>query len=398
MSKIIVTKSNYSGEVLEMLLTKAVTQNELVARGLIHVEPGVSPAGFHIPRLRTGKMLQKHKAMPTADDAKGEFKYDEVTLKPEKFMAFTTFNPTSFESVWRRFQPKGNLVFAQLPDEVQETLISELLKQVQFELGDHMINGCKGPGPEQFFDGILTRITSNNEVIRVNSEATKMIDRLREVYKAIPVAIKQNPSLRILMSQEDFDTYDNELTDLHHKGASVTDTNPERFKGKKIEVLTQWPQGVIVATICGSDFSSNLFAACNLDDDPNVVQIDKLSNAGEVYFFKLLMTMDTNIAFGDEVVLLDFRSTEKVKKFITATPTTMIFNKEGGEAVAIIRASGEYDIAGSHEGFDVSKVEGGILVKAGANDTGSERIGTVELTLKGSEEKAIVEVMQGDGK
>lgn len=37
-----IKNTNYSGEVLEEILTLAATGNELVERGLIHVEPNVS--------------------------------------------------------------------------------------------------------------------------------------------------------------------------------------------------------------------------------------------------------------------------------------------------------------------------------------------------------------------
>lgn len=89
---IIIKNTNYSGEVLEKLLTLAATGNELVEKGLIHIEPGVSDK-FSIPRLKGGKMLQKRKEMPTDEDGKGNFDYSEVTLEPKDFMAFTTFNP-----------------------------------------------------------------------------------------------------------------------------------------------------------------------------------------------------------------------------------------------------------------------------------------------------------------
>ena len=43
--------TNYSGEVLEMLLTRAATGNELVEKGLIHVVPEVAKK-FSIPAYR----------------------------------------------------------------------------------------------------------------------------------------------------------------------------------------------------------------------------------------------------------------------------------------------------------------------------------------------------------
>ena len=60
--------------------------------------------------------------------------------------------------------------------------------------------------------------------------------------------------------------------------------------------------------------TSNLFAAVNLQDDESVIQIDKVSNMSELYFFKMLMKADTNIAFGEEFVVLDSRETPVFKK------------------------------------------------------------------------------------
>lgn len=391
-----ILKTNYSGDVLEQLLTRAVTSNELVERGLIRIEPGVNKA-FHLPRLRTGRMLQKRKEMPQDADSKGDFQYDEVTITPRDFMVYTTFNPRSFEQVWRKFQPTGELVFRELPPEVQSTLLSEVAKTVSFELGDHLINGVYGDGEGQFFNGILTNILSNNSVKTITSTGQTMIDRLFDVFKAIPKTLRSSKNLRILMSRNDADTYDNELSALHHKGTSVQDLNASRYKSIKIEPLTQWPDGVIVATICGMDADTNLWAACNLQEDANVIQVDKVTNAGERYFIKMLMTMDTAIAFGEDVVLLDFRGAPDVK-FITAMPNEIVIPATGGQATAIVTASGKYDILGAHVGFEATKVEGGILIKAEANTTESDRMGTIELQLKGSSEKAVIEVFQANGK
>ena len=49
---IIVRNTNYSGEVLEQLLTLAATSNEIVEKGLIMVIPGVEKK-ISLPRLKT---------------------------------------------------------------------------------------------------------------------------------------------------------------------------------------------------------------------------------------------------------------------------------------------------------------------------------------------------------
>jgi hypothetical protein len=280
--------------------------------------------------LKTGKMLRKRVEQPEDSDSKGNFNYSEKELKPVDFMAFTTFNPRSFEKVWRKWQPKGNLVFAELPPEAQNALLSELIKTVKFELGFHFIQGEYAENDDdKLFNGILYRMANDVDTIVISPNATEeipasgegenavpavpavpivtMIDKLYRLRKNIPVTMRNNPGLRILTSINDFDTYDDELTNKIVKGVDYTDISQKRYKGITLEPLANWPDGLIIATICGMDYGTNLWAAVNLQDDMDVIQIDKLTNAGERYFFKMLMKADTQIAFGEEVIALDSR-------------------------------------------------------------------------------------------
>lgn len=310
---IVVDNTNYNGEVLERVLTVAATTNELVEKGLIMVIPGVSKK-LSIPRLKTGKMLQKRKENPTVEDSKGDFNWSEQELVPHDFMAFTVFNPRQFEHIWRKWQPKGDLVFRELPPEGQNALLDALSKQVQFELGHHYVNGeyAEGKDDDKLMNGILTQAAKAPDYILVDgSKASTMIERLKAVRKAIPKAMRENSNLRIIMSVEDFDTYDDELTERESKNASETEVNRKRYKGIAIETVSSWPEGLIIATLCSPDADGNFFAAVNLQNDEKVIQIDKYANASELYFFKLLMMADTNIAFGEELVVMDFRATPK---------------------------------------------------------------------------------------
>lgn len=310
---IVVKNTNYSGEVLERILTLATTGNDFVDKGLIMVIPGVEKK-ISVPRLKVGKMLQKRKEDPQKSDAQGNFEYSEKSLEPHDMMAFTVFNPRSFEQIWRKWQPKGNLVFSQLPPEAQSALLDALSKQVQFELGDLYVNGeyVKNGTDEQLLDGVLTQAAKDDSVIVANPAGhATMTERLYAVRKAIPKALRENPNLRILMSVDDFDKYDQELTEREHKNSDETNLNLKRFKGITIETVSSWPDSVIVATLCSPDADGNFFAAVNLQDDEDVIQIDKLANASELYFFKLLLKADTNIAFGEEMVVMDWRATPK---------------------------------------------------------------------------------------
>lgn len=306
-----IKNTNYNGEVLEQLLTVATTNNEIVSKGLIHVIPNVSKK-ISIPRLRTNKMLQKSKEDPQVSDAKGGFDYSEKALDPVDFMAFAVFSPRTFENVWRPFQPKGDLVFAELPPNVQNQLLDALSKQVQFELGFHYVNGEAGSDDDHLFNGILTQAVKDTDVVVVKTDATKMLERLAAIRQSIPVAIRENPNLRILMSVNDFDKYDEELTSRENKNRDETTRNIKRYKDIQIETLAAWPDDLIVVTLCSPDaMTSNLFAAVNLQDDEHVIKIDRVSNMSSLYFFKMLMKADTNIAFGEEFIVLDKRKTPK---------------------------------------------------------------------------------------
>ena len=384
---IIVRNTNYSGEVLEQLLTLAATSNEIVEKGLIMVIPGVEKK-ISLPRLKTGKMLQKRKENPGVEDSKGNFNYDEKSLDPVDFMAFTVFNPRTFENIWRKWQPKGNLVFSELPPEAQNALLAELAKRVQFELGDHYVNGEYGDDDDHLFNGILTQMAKDTDVIVVDSAESTMLGRLKAMRAKIPVAIRNNPDLRILMSVNDFDKYDDELTQRESKNTSETDVNARRYKGITIETLAAWPDDLIVCTLCSPDAGGNLFAAVNLQDDEDVIQIDKISNASELYFFKMLKA-DTNIAFGEEVVVLDKRSNPVFKaseKKISVDPASVTLEATGGSEEVTVTASGEYEIGSAPAGFKVEATDKGVKISAGAN-SGSQKTGTLTLTLNADRSK-----------
>ena len=296
----------YAGEVLEQLLVRATTGNEVVAGGHIRVQPNVKKK-FAIPRLKAGQMLQKRIEQPVESDSKGDFTIDEKYLEPKDIMAFTTFNPRVFETIWRPFQPTGNLVFRELDPSVQNQLLAELAKVVDFELGDLILNCVAGTGARDFFDGIIKRITTDTAVLKsamtpAPITATNVVAVLESVRVKIPKAVRPNPNLKIFMSVEDADSYDQALSAREFKGVNFTDRNPERYKGIRIVPLAAWPKDKVVAAATTAGIDSNFWMGVDYSDDDEVVLIDKLTNSGEKYFFKMLMKVDTNIVFGEDIV------------------------------------------------------------------------------------------------
>lgn len=378
---LVVQQNSYTGEVAETILSKSLLGNQLVQRGLINILPNVHHA-ITLPRIRMTNVLQARNSNPEVPkDAKGQFVLSERKLEPKDAMVLTYFDPRTFEHLYRHLQPTGPLVFETLPSEVQQRLLEEVSKQATFEIGNQMINGGLKPD-DDLFAGIILRMMSCGDRINVTTSASKMIDRLEAVYKAIPATMLAAPNLRIIMSLKDWQTYDDELSKQTSKGKDVTTTNIKYYKGIKIEDLALWPDSLIVATLASDDSNSNIWGACNAEGDTTTIKVDKVSAVSELMFFKMLFKFDTQVAFGDELVVLDKR-TGITEGSISATPEIITIPAAGGESAAVVVTSGEYTIGGTHTDFEVSKIEGGILIKAEANSTGADRTGEIELALTG---------------
>jgi hypothetical protein len=389
--------TNYSGEVLEQILTLATTNNELVGKGLIMVIPGVHKA-ISIPRIKSGSMLQKQKENPQLDNSKGNFAYSEKQLTPHDMMAFTVFNPRAFEHIWRAYQPKGNLVFSELSPAIQTVLLGELLKQTERELGWQFINGKYEEGSDDtlLLNGILTQAAADADVVKVPvGTAATMLRRLEALRAAIPATLRGNVNLRILMSVSDFDTYDSELTARIHKGADYTEEAKERYKGIKIERLVDWPQGLLVATPCSPGSDGNLYAAVNLQNDENVIQIDRWAPASELYFFKMLMKADTNIGFGEEFIALDWRENGAfVVPGISVCPNELILSAAGETKTVTVKSTGAFMIVSASEGFTATQNGNQVTVEAPEN-VGEENVGEITLALvENPDVTAVLRVVQ----
>lgn len=379
-------QTNYGGEFLNRLLTLVTTGNELFERGLIHMEQNVGDK-YSIPRMQLSKILQKRVEQPTAENSKGQFTIDERVLQPRDVMAYTEFNPRAFEKFWKPFQPSGELVFEELPSQVREQMLLEIAKVAKNELGYHMINGIAGDGDDEFFDGILTRMAADKDTIKATTSETTMLGRLRAVWNKVPAAMKGNANFCFIMSANDLDAYDNEITDSS-KGKDPTGVNAPRFKGKRIEGLANWPDGVIVATIAGLDIDSNLWVACNLASDTAAIKIDRVTNAGERFFFKMLMKIDTNIVWGQLVVMLDART-------VSISPATLTqFTKDGGEqSVTVTADSDSWTVTTSAEWIEATREGDAVkIVVAPQQADGAARTGTVTVKMGGTSKS--IEVKQ----
>ena len=331
-------ETNYTGEVLEELLTLTAQKTDTFAKGLIHVEPQIQKQ-LTLPSIKLGKIIQDRK--PTPDSSVGEYSFAERYLAPKDFMIYLEFNPREFERYYKAFQPVDNLVFRKLDPYVQAKMLRLLMEGKEAYIdqaiwcsatatqkakiansdgieGTSIIGAENEYGQMKYWDGAIARMLMNANA-EENSEDKKSGDimlagngsfangeavetELYNMYHKLPPKIRAISGLKILMDYNTWDMYDQYLTAKEHKYVDNTQINARTFKGKQIIPMVAFPDNTIIIGKFSSGRDSNLWMSVDMADDINVIQCDKLQNNSELYFFKALMKIDVNIVKPSEII------------------------------------------------------------------------------------------------
>ena len=331
--------TNYTGEVLEDLLTYTAQENETYKKGLIHIKPGIQKR-FTIPQVGLGKIIQDRKATPVSPtDSKGEYTFAERYLEPNDFMVYLEFNPRDYEQYYKFAQPDGNLVFRTLDPKIQATMLRLLIEGKEEYLNESIWRSAKAAtaakydttgtgeyplgieneyGPMKYFDGALARMMENINAASGTEDARsgKVIvggngsfangedvqTELYNLWKAVPYKIRSSEGLTIVMDYATWDMYDQYLSAQSYKNTDNRTENEHRFRGKRVLPLVALPENTIIIGKFTTGRDSNLWMGVDYANDTEVVKIAPLQNNSELYFFKMLMKVDVNIVKPSEIV------------------------------------------------------------------------------------------------
>lgn len=329
--------TNYTGEVLEDLLTYTAQENETYKEGLIHVKSGIQKK-LALPMIQLGGIIQDHK--PTPDSSKGDVTHTERYLEPNDFMVYIEFNPRDYEQYYRPFQPTGNLVFRELDPKVQAT-IARLILEEKEDYINHAIwcsakpedaakitatDGAKTvevgsedvAGPMKYFNGAITRMLINATAADSSEEAKggKVVlagsgafadgaaveAELYAMWKSFAPKLRKKTNVEVLMDFATWDKYDQYLSSKEYKNNDNRNENQHMFRGKRVIPMVALPENTIIIGAFTQDKNSNLWMGVDYANDEDVLVVDKLQNNSELYFFKMLLKMDVNIVKPAEIV------------------------------------------------------------------------------------------------
>jgi hypothetical protein len=300
--------SNYNGDVLDYIITEAVTGNEAVEKGSIYVIPNVSSKISIAKMVSTANPIIPREAMPTTKSA--TVTMSEATLQPVDMMIYVPdINPRVFEASWREFQPKGSLPNKVLDPNIQKVFADVVMKQAQNQIGRLFWQGDDSlatTSPLHFFDGYITRAdasATNIDVTNIGTISTNnIIAILEDCSEAIPNALFDDPDMIFHMSTASFRIYQRAVRNLSQKGQGPAEDVPANYGGRDIRFYSGFPADVVLVAKATTGPDSNFYAATEKINDVENFIIEKLRPEGEHYFLKALFKLDANFSLDSETV------------------------------------------------------------------------------------------------
>jgi hypothetical protein len=299
--------SSYGGEFLETIVTLMTLGNPTVENGHIRVHSGVN-SKISIPRIKATNLVQPYKPSPVTGDS-GTLTFDEAAIITGGYMLYAEYDPESFASFWRPFQPEGSaFVFQELPQSVQMAIMSEFLRIHGEQLENIIWQGdtALSSDPLEYFDGIFKVASADASVIDVATPVVltdaNIVGELGRVFDAAPARVKASPDWKIFCSIEDWYLYGTAQRNKANKGSEDWQEPPRLFRGKQLVPTAGVPKDKILACVASADMSSNLHFAIKFRNDFNQIKAGKLAANSEMEFMKMAFKGGVQFSWGEEVV------------------------------------------------------------------------------------------------
>lgn len=310
----IISDTTYAGEAAAGFAVKAITENETVQRGLVYVQDGIKKQ-FTIPRFDANyeDMIQDRAATPIS---KGDMTIDGKTLAPKEYMIYTEFNPRDFEQHWKAVEMGNMILDRALPQTAESMIAQELIKRHNRFFNkfiwnaNSLITATTGSAAiYRYTDGLIRRSfaasSGTDQTNFVASPTTltnaNIVTELEKGYQLTPVALRYNPTTRIFCSYATYDLYRQYQQAQTTKGIDVTQQGVKSYNGLPLEPIPDFPANTYLIAKSMATPESNLWIGLNSMEDVNF-QMNKVSNASELWFFKLNMKVDTQIGWCSETV------------------------------------------------------------------------------------------------
>jgi len=318
---LVINDTQYAGTFASYFWLPATFSMDTIQKGIVYVQDGIKKK-HTIGRVDFSDPLQPRTPTPTSS---GTFVVDGRTLYPQDMMCYTEFNPRDYEQHWLAEQLSPTLLARELPITAENYMMQIALNRT-FEsiegalwMGSLDYAGNYAVGTPQyqwqFFDGFLKKMVNDSSVLRPSTpevaiDVTNIADSFDQLLNLIATnkkALLSKPTryerMKFLVSINTEQIYHTFITTSQtFKGVNTTDRGINLYKGYEVVPVAGMPDDTIVFTESINDVSSNLYVGMNSMEDNNL-QLMRLQNNSELFFFKGLMKYDTQYGFSDQIAL-----------------------------------------------------------------------------------------------
>lgn len=303
--------TNFAGDVVEELMMLAVTENEIVEGGHIYVDEDIQ-LKRSLPRVRQTNIIQDMAATPTSF---GSITTDERQLIPDPFLVYIEFDPNEFRKLWAFAAPRGEFVYTELDPSIQAELLRMLLEGeggVNNYMGSAILQGDKvsGVAPLNKFNGLIYRAVNDADVSAIaapvaltGGSSGNIADKFQLIYDASRIPVRNDPDFKYLISVVDFEKWRSFLQAKTYKSIDETQDAPKFYHGKNLVPLVGMPENTIIATTSNPTRKSNIWLGVRGTIDQTTIKVAPVQNNSDLWFFKMKMNADTQIKFGQDLVL-----------------------------------------------------------------------------------------------
>ena len=306
MPTLTISDTTYAGEAASAFIVKSVVGNELVAGGHAYVQDGIKKT-HTIPRFTVDGIIQDRQATPSSSVA--NMVVSGRSLTPADYMVYAEFNPRDFEQHWFATQLNPTLIDRRLPATVESVIIQEVLKQHNKFLGKGLLTSdttLASPSTYRYWNGLITRAKTDAAVPKVSSPVALTVVNIADFFQStlnkVSPDILYDPALKFFVSYKTAQIWEQFQRNTTYKGVDTTQAGIMRFGGRTIVPLFGMPDDCIFAAKGSADMASNLWVGMNSIDDASL-QLARVQNNSELYFIKMLMKVDTNYGFSEELAL-----------------------------------------------------------------------------------------------
>jgi len=308
-----ITSSDYNGDFLGFLYLVLSIGNEIAEKGAARMLEGIAKKRA-LPKLsQTANPMRAYTTGVPASETVTTT-YSERSLAPNKMTLYETFIPEDTFDIWEKWHPQGDLTNLRQNPEFMADVIAMYANGAGNQFSALFWQGDKSLGasnPLGYIDGIITRLKTDVNAIAVTPAGAitkgNIVERLEEVWQAIPDKFLEDPRYIINLSTQDW-----KLLQIYNNDAKKTTVGvltqgvESLFLNNRIVHYSNLPKDHIVAALSDPNSDeSNLFTGAYVGLDGENPNIDKVDNHSKEWATRIDWALDVNYREPSEIVFYE---------------------------------------------------------------------------------------------